>query len=35
MFLRKQVHGGKHIFFEIKGMTPFWEKAVEILHVKL
>lgn len=35
MFLRKQVHAGKHIFFEIKGMTPFWEKAVENLYVTL
>ena len=24
-----------YIFSEIKGMTPFWEKAVENLYVKL
>lgn len=35
MFLRKQVHAGKHIFSEIKGMTPFWKKAFENLYVKL
>ena len=38
MLLRKQTKFMKgnsfYIFFEIKGMTPFWEKAVENLHVK-
>lgn len=38
MLLRKQTKLMKgnsfYIFSEIKGMTPFWEKAIENLHVK-
>ena len=39
MLLRKQTKSMKGnsfyiFFFEIKGMTPFWEKAVENLYVK-
>lgn len=38
MLLRKQTKFMKgnsfYIFFEIKGMTAFWEKAVENLYVK-
>ena len=38
MLLKKQMKFMKgksfYIFFEIKGMTPFWEIAVENLYVK-